>query len=406
MALVGAAMEHGAGGRHAGLNGLRGVLCIQIMIVHFIMAYVPDALTPFSPAMFPPTANPHWLASWLTVPGVSLLTGGNFAVMTFFALSGYVFTLPYYTGRPERLRVTLWGRYIRLTVAMAPLVLLSWLLSQGGLYATQDVAAATGSIAFGAQMPAAAMTLAHALRDMAWNVLLTGESHFNTAFWTLRYEFLGAIMILLLCIAMPHGVRAVPVICFVVLAVLLLGPFAIFVLVMLGGALVNAVRIPDRAVPWLAAAGLFLGSYLPGHAPFSWLPAPFTAPDQVFFNVPLYNMVGAICLTAAVARGFAWRWLAARPLQWLGDLSYSAYMFHMLVLCSLSAAMYLALPRNDLTLLLNLVLYIAVVLLVAAPYSAIVDAAGIRWARRFGEWVTRPPGEAPRRAAGVARPAE
>jgi peptidoglycan/LPS O-acetylase OafA/YrhL len=398
--------DGGAGTRHGGLNGLRGVLCIQIMIVHFIMAYVPDALTPFSPALFPPTADPHWLAPWLRLPGASLLTGGNFAVMTFFALSGYVFTLNYYAGKPDRLRVTLWGRYIRLTVAMAPIVLLSWLLSQGGFYATQDVAAATGAITFGAQMPAAEMTLANALRDMAWHVLMTGESHFNTALWTVRYEFLGALMILLLFLAMPHGVRVVPVLCFAVLAALVFGPFAIFVLVMLGGALVNAVRIPARAVPALAFFGLFMGSYLPGHAPYSWLPAPFTAPDQVFFNVPLYNMVGAVCLVAAVARGFGGRFLSARPLQWLGDLSYSAYLLHLLVLCSVSAWLFLALPRGDLALLLNLVVYIAVVLALAAPYSAIVDAAGINWARRFGTWVTRPPGEVPRRRAGVVHPAE
>ncbi len=403
MALGGAAVEVGGGARHAGLNGLRGVLCVQIMIVHFIMAYVPDALTPFSPPMFPPTADPHWLAPWLRVPGVSLLTGGNFAVMTFFALSGYVFTLPYYAGRAERLRVTLWGRYIRLTVAMAPVVLLSWLLAQGGLYQTQALAAQTGSVIIGTQMPPAEMTLANALQDLAWRVVMTGESHFNSALWTVRYEFLGALMILLLFLSMPHGVRAVPVLCFAVLAALVFGPFAIFVLVMLGGALVNTVRIPPRAVPVLAVFGLFMGAYLPGHAPYSWLPAPFTAPDQVFFNVPLYNMVGAVCLVAAVSRGFGGRWLAARPLQRLGDLSYSAYLLHLVVLCSLSAAMFLALPRGDLTLLLNLLVYVGVVLALAAPYAAIVDAAGIRWARRFGQWVTRP-GAPPRPVA--ARPAE
>lgn len=392
MALDGAGVAVLAGQRHAGLNGLRGILCVQIMIVHFIMAYLPDALTPYNPALFPPTANPHWLTPWLQLPGVTLLTGGNFAVMTFLALSGYVVTMPYFQGRADRLRVTLWGRYIRLTVAMAPVILLSWLLSQGGLYAVGAVAAETGSVIIGTQMPPAELTLPAALRDMAWHVVVTGETHFNSALWTLRYEFLGALLILALFLVMPHRLRAVPVLAFIVLVALLFGPFAIFVMVMLGGALVHAVRVPARAVPFLAVFGLFVGSYLPGHAPYSWLPAPFTAPEQVFFNVPLYNMLGAVCLVAAVSRGFAGRWLSSRPLQWLGDLSYAGYLLHLPLLCSLSAGLYLALPRGDVELLVNLLVYVAVVLALAAPYAATVDAAGIRWARRFGEWVARPPG--------------
>jgi peptidoglycan/LPS O-acetylase OafA/YrhL len=83
--------------------------------------------------------------------------------------------------------------------------------------------------------------------------------------------------------------------------------------------------------------------------------------------------------------------------QFLARISFSLYLLHFIVLCSLASWFYLHSPQQTLWLLANFVLYLAVCFLAAHLFEAWVDRGAIRVSHRFSARLFR--GRA--RAAGI-----
>ena len=359
------------------LSGLRGLLALHVIIIHFLMAFLPNTLTVFDAVLYPPSGDAHWMVKVVETPVVSLLVAGPFSLMIPLALSGYVLTMPFFDGRRERLGVSLWGRYFRLTIPIAGAILFSLLLSRLGLYVNQDVAAITNSGALAQLMPEAFLTPLNAVRDIAYNGLLSGLSFFNVVLWSIKYEFIGSIVVLSMFLVMPDRGRwiAIGASCFLMAFYLEQG--AIFVVTIVGGALLGYFPVPRR---WRVPA-LLVGLC-------AWLPVLFEKPGEQLFNVFFYNGFGAVLVVGAVIAGLGDRVLSTRIPQKLGDYSYSMYLLYLPIVCSLSCQIFLWLPRNDLSLLVNLVVYVTAVVALASVCARYFDAPSIRLARRFGGWMT------------------
>jgi len=74
------------------LDGLRGLAALNVTISHFIAAFFPALLNANYPQTFPANNNPSILFKIVSFPAISVLYNGNFAVLIFFAISGYVLT--------------------------------------------------------------------------------------------------------------------------------------------------------------------------------------------------------------------------------------------------------------------------------------------------------------------------
>ena len=319
-----------------------------------------------------------------------MLISGHFSLTNLFVLSGFVLTMPYFHGRPERLSVTLWGRYIRLTVPMALSIALSLLLFKLGWYFNHEAAAISRSQALQFLLPPSELSFLRALKESSYYVLLTGFSFFNAPLWSIKYEFVGTLVVLPLYLCMPARWRIIPLLGVAFIIAFAFDATSIFIIGILAGSLLNMVTIPRRLLPLLFVAGIYFGTYIPGHIEYSWLPVVFTDPKEAFFNVSFYNTIGSICLVAAIAGGFGERFLSLKFLQWLGGIAYSMYLLHLLVLGSLASFLYLVLPKHDIFLLLNFAIYYAVIVVVSTPYARYVDQPAILWARRFGAWLATP----------------
>jgi len=370
------------------LSGLRGLLALHVIIIHFLMAFLPNTLTVFDAVLYPPGGEAHWMVTVLETPVLSLLVAGPFSLMILFALSGYVLTMPFFDGRRERLAVSLWGRYFRLTIPIAGAILLSLLLAKLGLYMNQEVAKITNSGALAQLMPTQFLTPLSALRDIAYNGLLSGLSFFNVVLWSIKYEFIGSIVVLAMFLIMPDRGRWIVIGATCFLMAFYLAQGAIFVVTIVGGALLGYFPVSRRwRIPALIL-GLYLGGYIPGRVDYAWLPVLFTNPGEQLFNVFFYNGFGAVLVVGAVVAGVGDRVLNTWVPQRLGDISYSMYLLHLPIVCSLSCAIYLWLPRTDLALLANLAVYVTAVVALASVYARCVDAPSIRVARRFGGWMS------------------
>jgi peptidoglycan/LPS O-acetylase OafA/YrhL len=120
-----AAVPSAPGGRHASLDGLRGLAALAVLLHHALLV-VPGTAGLLAEGSTP--GSPAW---WAVNTPLHVVWAGNEAVLLFFVLSGFVLALPatrrpvawasYYPKRLVRLYLPVWGS-LCLAVALAVLV--------------------------------------------------------------------------------------------------------------------------------------------------------------------------------------------------------------------------------------------------------------------------------------------
>lgn len=192
--------------RVAYLESIRGLAAIQVLLLHFISAFVPDLLasTPSSP-----------LSAAIHLSPLYFLYDGYSAVYIFFCLSGYVLTRSF-ERQLDRPMVQIPARIIRLGLpSLAATVLAACLMLLTGR-ANVEAGQLLGNAYFSQQWDVD-LSLVSVLRDGTINALFLGysdkpgvaflapwqqtiEQSFVAPLWTLSTEFYGSLVILLLCL--------------------------------------------------------------------------------------------------------------------------------------------------------------------------------------------------------------
>ena len=364
-------------------DGLRGVAALNVVLTHFVAAFLPALLHGNYPGIFPAaTTGSAWL-QWLGSPPVTLFYNGHFPVLVFFVLSGYVLTLPIRDGSEDGRRVLqqrLWGRYLRLNLPIAGAIAVSYACYRLGWYSHVAAAQVSGSGWLAALLPQG-IRAADAATDALYGSILYGNGALIPPLWTLKIEFLGSLYLMLFYIARPARSLALPVLLVFVMLYLLHGPDAIYFHAIFCGSFIG--RIERRHLLPLFAIGLYFGAFQYESGLYRLLPDPVAFGQTLFDAKSLYNTIGAILVTSAVINGWGGRFFDSRPIQALGRVSFSLYLIHFVVLCSLASFVYLHLAPGRLALLTNLILYLAASLVAAALFHKCVDKPAIRLSHRF-----------------------
>jgi peptidoglycan/LPS O-acetylase OafA/YrhL len=139
----------------------------------------------------------------------------------------------------------------------------------------------------------------------------------------------------------------------------------------------------------LAVAGLWLGAApIPGATStiYSAIGWPHADPNVVFV---LTHIAGAAMLLSAVVYSPALRAVfASRPLRYLGRVSFSMYLLHLLVLGTISSYMFTVLSADHgylMSLAVTGAAYLVIVLIVSDIYTRHVDEPSMKLAN----WLTR-----------------
>jgi peptidoglycan/LPS O-acetylase OafA/YrhL len=381
------------------LEGLRGLAAMQVVLLHFVTGFMPDA------------AEHAW-------PPLRVLFDGHTAVYVFFLISGSVLTPSF--ARPGGFVGKFAKRVVRLGIPVAAAAAIATALLALFPDAHREAAALTGS-AWLAVDSSGAPTLAHLAREIGADSLLLGyreatlfapfaehlvpmELSLDAPFWSLHLELYGSLLVLCLVWLRTRSVwlhrTAVGA------AALSFGTHPMFLFVL--GHLVTRGAVPavvgrrEGTVPvpskpirrtlfsegslgrWLGLLLLLLGvamSAAKNWPILEWLRLWLSRTELV--GAPnLYqfqSQLGAIALYFGVLWcPFVWPPLESAPCRHLGRLSFSIYLLHFPILFTLICVVFLHLPSAAVAFVLFLVLSFSA----AAAFERWVDRPAISLSRR------------------------
>jgi peptidoglycan/LPS O-acetylase OafA/YrhL len=362
------------------LEGLRGLAAVQVVLLHFVTAFLPD------------TAE-H------AAPPLRVLWDGHTAVYVFFLISGLVLTPSFARGGAWPVQIA--KRVVRLGVPVAAAAVFALALIAALPDAHRQAALVSGS-GWLAMDSSGAPTLRHLLREIGLDSLLLGyreytlfgfaaahlpplEASLDAPFWSLHLELYGSLLVLGLVLLRAwsrwlHGVAVL--LCAVGFAT---HPMALFVLGHL------CAGRPGRApVPILGAGLLILG--LAMSAGKDWAPvefiragiaswAPAAAPNLFQFQ----SQLAAIALFLGVLLSPAAQMLlSGGACRRLGRLSFSVYLLHFPILftvvCAAFTPLAAALPYAA-AVAVSFAGFVLIVLVAAAAFERWIDRSSIRLSR-------------------------
>lgn len=386
--------------KNKSLEGLRGIAALGVVVAHFLFSLLPSLAVYSGPGGSLEPRLPF--EQWANLPFSTFLFNGGFQVSIFFALSGFVLTQRVVrTGEVSSLPASALRRYPRLIFPALLSVLFAWCLLKVGMMHT-DLAVPLGGAGWVMQEYDKAVPLSAAVYQGLIGAPLFGETTLNHPLWTIRLELFGSLM-LFLTYGLFGPKRPVLVgIMFCLFAAALTGPTAAFfhyATILVGSFFNYAVRrnvsLPRVAVVAIATVGLVLGA-----ADFSPLYASYQdLLMELGFNwdaaKTLSQSVGACLVVFALIMapsGLAARALESRVPAWLGRVSFSMYLVHWPIICSVGFIVTFVAERHlgwtfAQALVLSGACVLLAVLAISELFTRFVDAPSTRLAVAFSDRV-------------------
>ncbi len=370
------------------LDGLRGVASVAVILHHAMLA------------LHPAWANYHThYLSPLTLPfaPVAMFWQGNVAVCVFFALSGYVL-LPM-ALRPQAAFAGLVARrVIRLGLPILAALLFGYALWKLDLYCNIPAARIAGTTGWWDYLYVGQPKLWSVLRDTLKMPFAPSKSAYDAVVWTMHWEYLGSFGIFLIYrLFRSRRLRIVAM-----LAVLC-ATFNDYYFDFAAGALLfdldiagHAARLNSLSRRILAGSLLIVFAWFgcntwsdgPGtpYAWLDWLPNLISGPHaEKSHQISAVFLLAALLVSPSLQRTFS-----CRPALALGRLSFASYLLHLPILCSLGAALVIALtPGWGLIAAASAAVgaVIAATYLLSVPFTNRIDVSATRLSRQVGRFV-------------------
>jgi peptidoglycan/LPS O-acetylase OafA/YrhL len=313
------------------------------------------ALNTFLPSITGATSTPSVPRDlyWIVYSPLNLFFNAHFAVLFFFIHSGLVLSFRFFSGgrKANDLTSAAIRRYFRLALPASASVFLGYILLKAGLFSNQPVSELTQSAWLRAHFnfePKFTSALKQAFFSYYFRSDVPVNSSFNSSLWTIQVELLGSFLVFAVLALIGRLQKrwifysALLTIFFnsnlflFILGILICDTYVLFHL--------QIPRFKHFALP-LLVLGLILGCCLPGSefaSTYRWaLPNGLSEQTQG---------MGAFCIVCAALLSNGFSGLFDKPFfRFLGHISYSVYLLHLSVLCSLGCYLYLLLIKEGFT---------------------------------------------------------
>jgi peptidoglycan/LPS O-acetylase OafA/YrhL len=362
------------------LDGLRGFAALAVLIFHSLLIFI-EPLSNLQDAVGRPGVL---ISSILKVLG--LITNGNSAVCIFFILSGYV--MADFAGNTRLgLPAQVVRRYIRLALPVLITSTCAYLLLRYGLFRNTESSRIFGGwLGLWYQFAPSGRAMAF---ESVIGTFVDGSNAYNPNLWTMHAEIIGSFYVLAIgTIARRRAWRTLLYLCLA--AYYVFDYLPLFVV----GALLREHDVTVRRVisgVWPPIAVFVLGYYfcsLPelGSAG-RFLHLVYPLPQFSYDNTRYWHSIGAtLVLLGVLGSPLLQTAFASRAGKFLGRISFTLYLIHVPVFCSLGAWLIVSLvPHGEATAAgIGLLVTITTSIGIATLLSPVVDGGAILLSRYAG----------------------
>lgn len=377
-------------GKYKSLDGLRGLAALTVVFWHFFIG--------FAPFLVGGAVMQHSeLGRIISTTPLFLPFAGDFAVIIFFALSGFVLSLSFFKYRTSKvLTSSAARRYFRLMIPALGSVIFAYLVMKlGGQWWHKEASSILSSpwLQTYWNEPGSLIT---AIYQGIYGVFAFDlyVNSYNTSLWTMHFELIGSFMVFAF-LALFGNLRKRWIFYFALGLITMQSYLFPFVL---GMALCDLwmncqdlLRKVSARTTWvLLGVGLLLGSI---HE--SVYPSLYQTGMTLFFTEEQFlvfqHSVGALMVLWAILKlRPVSSFFNLKPLQYLGKISFSLYLIQLPVIYGFSTFVFVHLYYRlgyALSFIVMTAVSLPVIFVLAHYYTRFVDAPSIGWSKTIGAWL-------------------
>ncbi len=368
------------------IEGIRGLAALIVVLHHYVLAFYP-ALS-FGDSTQAHIGDGHLELLMAHTP-LNIFYNGSFAVCVFFILSGFVLSNAYHqTQDPSILSHYAIKRYFRLLVPVSASIIIAYSFIQIGLMHNAGLGSITKSGEWLNDSFKDVGSLCDVLKNMMVDVFFFKDNTYNPVLWTMTYELLGSLL-LFSFLLVSHPFKQKSRLYFILILVLFITQHYFYAAFILGALLNNyiiqkqSVSIGNVIPKWLLLLlliiGLFFGSYPMCHEENQTMYGFITFSFLV--NNEFYHVIGSFMVMFAILHSETLkRILSTRVFSYIGKISFSFYLLHYIILCSLSCYLFTRFYTTynyHVSVLLAFLCSLPVLLIASAFYYRWIDKSGI-----------------------------
>ncbi len=328
------------------LDGVRGIASVFVVFCHLACIFVPNIF-------FFEQATTKYDKVWLYSP-LNVITNGNAAVICFFFMSGFLIARRNYINSKSIIVESPFKEYRKLLRVVVPGVLLSALLMQFGLMYHLKAASEYPLLSFVNDYCNFKPTFFGVINDALFSTFIKGSKYVGP-FWTICYEFFGALIIKTVSFfAVRNGKYSK--LYYLVFSFLFLFIYNYIVAFFSGAFIFECVYddgkscdIIDRFVKFVFSKKyLFIPFFIIGLY-FACINLEGVGIYSIINYIPLlgkstflFRTFGiSICFLCIEKIGFLQKVLSMSVLKWLGSISAYTYAFHFPIILSAGCGVFL-----------------------------------------------------------------
>lgn len=380
--------------QYSSLDGVRGLAALSVLLLHYVTAFAPFLIG------YEVTRRHTSLDRIVATTPLQLPVAGNLAVCVFFVLSGFVLSLKYFKLKDANILVSsAVRRYFRLAIPTIGSVLLAYFVLRIGGMHTQQTAAVTESSSWLAtfwNFPAHVFT---AVYQGVYGVFVTSDATYNIVLWTMHFELFGSFLVfmfLALFGKLPNRWFFYGLFGLVFVKSYYLGFFAGIVIADIFTNYPQLVdKLRDRYLWGLFAVAIVLGTWPTTSiypSLYDHIHLPLFSP--LLLAIFAHTVAATIIIVAVLKLQVLTRFFETRPLQFLGKVSFSLYLLHFIILCSIACYLFdVFVPHLGYgkSVLLTFIPSVGLTFVASHYYTKYVDERAIAYSKRFGDMLLGEP---------------
>ena len=354
------------------LDRVKGIACVIVFLNHFFLTFGYTCLG---------------LNKVVLQRPFSVLVNGNYAVCLFLLISAYVISVPIYRQKDfGKVQQTMFKRYPRLMLPVFFSSVISYMLYTRGGYFNQEAGVALGNQWLMGKYTEP-LTFKNLFLTSLIKVWWNGDASFNAPFWMLQILFFGTFLAVIVTMITATEKRYGGII-LAMLALIYTYLKSFYLCFILGTLLAYLKCRTNFWEKWKQSKIvlginiiLLIGAFcLPGYSSIVIKVMAYIFPENTFVcNGSFYNIVGSFLLIFSlmgmerVKECFE----KSKILNAVSQISFSIYLVHWPIVCSLSCFLYLKLQEmnieKNIVCTIIFVITVIVVAIVAKIFNELVE---------------------------------